>query len=107
MNRLEARLAELAALGQTITYGTLARDLDIPGPGAIAKLTAALESLMESDATTGRPLRAALCEGRLAGGLPAQGFFDKAAALGRYDGSDPALWVAAERARLFSAPPAS
>jgi HAMP domain-containing protein len=106
MNRLEARLAELAALGQTISYGDLARELAIPGPGAIAKLTAALEALMEIDTSQGRPLRAALCMGRLAGGLPAQGFFDKAAALGRYDGSDPALWVAAERARLFSIPPA-
>lgn len=103
MNRLESRLAELAALGQTITYGELARELAIPGPGAIAKLTSALEALMETDASQGRPFRAALCEGRLAGGLPAQGFFDKAAALGRYDGSDPALWVASERAALFTA----
>lgn len=102
MNRLESRLAELAALGQTITYGTLARELQIPGPGAIAKLTAALEALMETDASQGRPFRATLCEGRLADGLPAQGFFDKARALGRYDGSDPALWVAAERAALFA-----
>jgi hypothetical protein len=103
MNRLEARLAELAALGQTITYGALAQDLAIPGPGAIAKLTDALESLMERDAAKGRPLRAALCAGRLAGGLPAQGFFDKAAALGRYDGSDPLVWIASERAALFAA----
>lgn len=100
MSRLEARLAELAALGQTISYGALARELQIPGPGAIAKLTAMLESLMESDAAMGRPLRAVLCEGRLAGGLPAQGFFDKAQALGRYDGSNPAIWVTAERAAL-------
>ena len=83
-----------------------ARERATPGPGAIAKLTDALEALMDTAASQGRPFRAALCAGRLAGGLPAQGFFDKAAALGRYDGSDPALWVAAERARLFSIPPA-
>jgi hypothetical protein len=103
MNRLEARLAELAALGQTITYGALARDLDIPGPGAIARLTAALEALMETDAAAGRPFRAALCAGRLSGGLPAQGFYDKALALGRFDGNDPAAFATTERAALFAA----
>lgn len=100
MNRLEARLAELAALGLTVSYGDLARDLAIPAPGAIAILTAALEVLMDEDARQGSPLRAALCMGRLSGGLPAQGFFDKAQELGRYDGSDPALWIARERAAL-------
>ncbi len=87
MNNFEARLAELAALQQTITYGQLARDLAIPGPGAIAKLTEALEMLMETDSAAGRPLRAALCVGRLAQGLPAAGFFEKAASLG-YDLGD-------------------
>lgn len=97
---LEARLAEIKAQGQTIGYGDLARRLDIPGPGAIARLTAALEALMDEDARSGRPLRAALCCGRLTGGLPAVGFFRKAAELGR-DVSDPEGFVAAERAALF------
>jgi hypothetical protein len=37
-------------------------------------------------------------------GLPARGFFQKAAALGRYAGPEDgdANWVAAERARLSS-----
>lgn len=92
---LTARLAMLAAQGQTITYGALARDMG----WRVSQLTDALESLMESDARTGHPFRAAVMEGRLSGGLPAQGFFLKLAALG-VDVPDPAAFVAAERARL-------
>ena len=101
-NDLIARLAQLAAQSQTVTYGALARDLALPGPGAIAKLTTALEALMEEDAALGLPFRAVLCEGRLANGLPAQGFFDKARVLGRDVTEDPHSFVAAERHRLFA-----
>jgi len=97
---LEARLAELAAAGETVTYGTLARDLGL----RIGGLTAALEALMEQDAAAGQPLRAVLCAARLSGGLPARGFFDKAEALG-LDVADPAAFVAQQRASLFSARP--
>jgi hypothetical protein len=97
MNSLIARLAELAAQPTTISYGELARALAIPGPGAIAKLTAELEILMEEDAQAGLPFRAAVCEGRLSNGLPAQGFFDKAQALGRYQDQNPTEFVACER----------
>ena len=90
----------LAAAGQTITYGALARALALPGPGAIARLTTALEALMQADAAAGRPLRAAVCAGRLAGGLPAPGFFDLALTLGVWDGRDPEGFVAGERSRL-------
>lgn len=69
-----------------ISYGALARSLDVPGPAAIAKVTAALESLMREDMTAGRPFLAAMCESRLANGLPARGFFEMATALGRYTG---------------------
>lgn len=99
---LEARLAQLAAQSQTVTYGALARDLAIPGPGAIAKLTMALEVLMQEDAALGLPFRAALCKGRLANDLPAQGFFDKAQALGRYANSNPSDFMSTERNRLFA-----
>lgn len=95
MTRLEARLAALAAAGETVTYGALARDLGL----RMAELTTALEALMEEDARAGRPLRAALCEGRFAGGLPARGFFDKAAELG-FDTSDAAGMVARHRTAL-------
>lgn len=94
-DRLLARLAALGAAGQTITYGALARDLGM----RMGELTAALEGLMEQDAALGHPLRAALCEGRLSAGLPAQGFFLKAASLG-FDISDPSTFVAGHRAAL-------
>ncbi|MCU0802446.1 MAG: hypothetical protein MUD11_11845 [Rhodobacteraceae bacterium] len=96
MTPLEARLAALGLAGQTITYGALARDLGL----RMAELTAALEALMVIDAAADRPLRAALCAGRLsAAGLPARGFFDAAQALG-YDVRDPAAFVARHRMAL-------
>jgi hypothetical protein len=97
---LAARLEALAAAGQTISYGALARELQVPGPGAIARLTTALEALMAEDAAQGRPFRAVVCCGRLSGGLPAPGFFEAARRLGRDPGPDPAAYVAAERAAL-------
>ncbi|MEY4983052.1 MAG: hypothetical protein RIR62_1318 [Pseudomonadota bacterium] len=96
MSDLAARLALLAAQGQTVTYGQLARDLG----WRMADLTAALEALMTQDAAAGRPLRAALLKGRLAGGLPARGFFDKAAELG-FDVADAAAFTQDHRARLW------
>jgi hypothetical protein len=96
---LPQRLAQLAALHQTTTYGALARDLNLTGPGTIARLTHALEALMDEDTAANRPLRAALISAR-GSPLPARGFFDKAAALG-HDVSDPAAFISAQRARLF------
>ena len=93
---LAARLASLAARQETLTYAQLAAESGL----RIAELTAALEALMEQDAARGQPLRAALCEGRLERGLPARGFFLKAADLG-FDVSDPAGFVAVQRAGLF------
>ena len=99
---LSLRLADLAAGGKTITYGQLARDLGLTGPSTIARLTTALEALMEEDAAQNRPFRAALLSGRLANDLPATGFFDKATALNRYHGEDPTQYVAEERAALHA-----
>jgi hypothetical protein len=94
--RLEDRLAALAAAGETITYGELARDLDL----RMADLTTQLEALMEDDATKGKPFRAALLRQRLSPEhLPAPGFFQKAAALG-HDVSDPAGFAAFHRHAL-------
>lgn len=97
---LETRLAALAASGQTIAYGDLARDLGL----RMADLTAQLESLMEKDAAQGKPFRAALLRQRLSPeGLPAPGFFQKAAALGRST-DNPAAFVASERQANFLSP---
>jgi hypothetical protein len=96
MKRLEDRLAALAAAGETVTYGQLARDLGL----RMADLTAQLETLMEHDARAGLPFRAALLHQRLSpDGLPAPGFFQKAAELGLAI-HDPAAFTADQRRRL-------
>ena len=99
---LEVRLAQLAASGSTTSYGTLARDLGLTGPATIARLTAALEALMEDDAARNHPFRAALVSGRLNQNLPATGFFEKAAQLGRYNGEDQGTYITQERAALYA-----
>ncbi len=62
---------------------------------------------MAADAEAGRPLRAAVCAGRLLGGLPAPGFFAAAARLGRYSGPtggpEALAFIEVERATLRSA----
>ena len=70
----------------------------------IADLTAQLETLMEKDAAAGKPFRAALLRQRLSSDrLPAPGFFQKAAALGRAT-DDPAAFTASERQANFLSP---
>jgi hypothetical protein len=94
--RLESRLASLAAAGETIAYGDLARELGL----RMSELTTQLEALMEDDAAQGKPFRAALLRQRLSPeGNPAPGFYEKAAALGRIVDAD------AERRALFANPP--
>lgn len=94
--RLEEKLAALAAAGETITYGDLARDFGL----RMADLTGQLEALMVQDAAAGQPFRAALLRQRLsADHLPAPGFFHKAAELG-HDVSDPAGFTALHRRAL-------
>lgn len=94
----ETRLSALAAAGETITYGALAKDLGL----RMADLTAQLEQLMETDAAEGKPFRAAvLCQRLSPDHLPAPGFFLKAAELGRPT-DDPVAFTARERLRLSS-----
>ncbi|TQM93368.1 hypothetical protein [Roseinatronobacter monicus] len=80
--RLVAALNHLAQTRHCITYGALAAQIGLDGPGRIRRLTDLLEALMEEDAARGRPLRAALVTGKASGGVPAPGFFLKASALG-------------------------
>ncbi|MCW1917771.1 hypothetical protein NX862_03320 [Rhodobacter sp. KR11] len=96
---LTERLSQLIRTGTATTYGALAKDLDV---APLSRLTEALESLMEEDAAKGHPFRAALVCARLTPDLPAPGFFDRAAALGRYHGEEPRDYVAQERAALQS-----
>ncbi len=99
---LEVRLAQLAAQNQTTTYGALAKDLDLTGPASIARLTDALEALMDQDAAQNHPFRAAVVSGRLNQNLPATGFFAKATSLNRYHAEDPATYIEKERAALHA-----
>ena len=95
---LAARLSTLARAGKTVTYGALARDLGLTGPGTIAQLTTALEVLMEADAAAGLPFRAALLTAR-GSPLPATGFFQKAADLGFTIANPEAFIIDRERPR--------
>jgi hypothetical protein len=99
---LAEALAGLARRGEVMAYGDLARALALHNPGSIARLTDALEALMVEDAAKGQPMRAVLCRAKL-NDLPAAGFFALATQLGRFDGQDPAGFVASERAALFNA----
>jgi hypothetical protein len=96
---LEARLTALTLARQTTTYGALARDIGLTGPSTIARLTDALEALMQDDTAAGRPLRAALVNAR-GKDLPAPGFFAKAKALG-HDIADPQGFIDRTRKALF------
>jgi hypothetical protein len=86
--QLRTCLQNMAAAGLTITYGGLARLLELSPPNTIHQVTVALERLMEEDAGAGRPFIAALVISKARGGLPAMGFFDCARRLGRFTG-DP------------------
>jgi nitroreductase len=67
---------------KTVTYLDVAEVIDIQAPHRIHKLTQLLEALMEHDQKRHQPLRAALVVSRSQAGLPAEGFFLKAQALG-------------------------
>jgi hypothetical protein len=86
--QLRAFLQNMAAADLTITYGGLARLLELSPPNTVHQITVALEHLMKEDAEAGRPFIAALVVSKARGGLPAMGFFDCARRLGRFAG-DP------------------
>ena len=65
------------------TYAQLADALDVSPPHRVGQVARALERTMAEDAAAGRPFLAALVVRRAPGGLPARGFYDRAAALGR------------------------
>jgi hypothetical protein len=85
---MRTALRHLAALGETVTYQGLASALNLAPPNTIRQVTSALEILMAEDVAAGRPMIAALVVRKGGAGLPARGFFEKAAELGRFEG-DP------------------
>jgi len=97
-SRLRVYLQERAALRLPITYRDLAKAMLLSPPHTIHQLTEALEELMAEDAATESPFIAAMVVSTWRGGLPAPGFFDCAARLGRFAGD-----AAGADARLFHA----
>ena len=81
--RLRNYLRGTAGRAIPITYQALSKTMQLLPPHTIHRLTEALERLMAEDAVAGRPFIAALVISRASGGLPAPGFFDCAARLGR------------------------
>ena len=109
--RLRAHLQALATLRLPITYREAAKGLLLSPPNTIHQVTKALEQLMAEDAAADRPFIAAMVISKARGGLPAPGFFDCAARLGRFAGDatglDARVFHAAEfnAAITFWAPP--
>ncbi|WP_203594774.1 hypothetical protein [Wenzhouxiangella limi] len=97
-----AVLDQQARRQQTLTYLELADAVAMPGPQRIHRVTRLLEILMQRDATAGRPIRSALAVSRVGQGLPAAGFFDRAARLGLFDGKDPAGFHRRQLEALFA-----
>ena len=84
--RLRAHLQALAALRVPITYRDVAKAMLLAPPHTIHQVTEALEQIMAEDAAADRPFIAAMVISKWRGSLPAPGFFDCAARLGRFTG---------------------
>jgi len=89
--RLRAHLQALATLRLPITYREAAKALLLSPPNTIHQVTEALEQLMAEDAAADRPFIAAMVISKARGGMPAPGFFDCAARLGRFAGDATGL----------------
>jgi hypothetical protein len=96
--RLRAYLQVLATQRLPIIYREAAKGMLLSPPNTIHQLTEALEQLMAEDAQADRPLIAAMVISKWRGGVPAPGFFDCAARLGRFAGD-----AAGPEARAFHA----
>jgi hypothetical protein len=90
--------AHLATRRLPITYQEAARGLLLLPPNTIHQVTEALEQIMAEDAAADRPFIAAMVISKWRGGLPAPGFFDCAARLGRFAGD-----ATGPEARVFHA----
>jgi hypothetical protein len=82
-------LLRVAAGTATVTYQALAAELQLQPPNTIHQLTTLLEKLMHEDAAAKRPFIAALVVSKRPPYLPGRGFFQCAADLGRFNGSEP------------------
>jgi hypothetical protein len=102
-HRLRVHLQALATQGSPITYNDAAKGLRLSPPNTIHQVTQALEQIMAEDAAADRPFLAAMVVGKWRGGLPAPGFFDCAARLGRFTGDATGPGARAFHEAQFSA----
>ena len=84
--QLRAHLQTFATQRLPITYREAAKGLLLAPSNTIHQVTEALERLMAEDAEADLPFIAAMVISKARGGLPAPGFFDCAARLGRFAG---------------------
>ena len=101
--RLRAHLQARATLRLPITYEEAAKGLRLSPPNTIHQVTQALEQLMAEDAAADCPFIAAMVISKARGGLPAPGFFDCAARLGRFAGDATGPGAGVFHAAQFSA----
>jgi hypothetical protein len=100
---LRRALLPVARLRSWLSYAQLAQALALPQPHSIRRAALLLEDLMAEDAAARLPFLAALVVSPRRGLLPAPGFFEAAAALGRPQAlADPAAFHAAERAAVLA-----
>ncbi|HKL51937.1 MAG TPA: hypothetical protein VJ908_12290 [Wenzhouxiangellaceae bacterium] len=100
--RLRAVLEQARRENRTVTYLQAADATGIEPPQRIHQLARLVEILLKQDVAAGRVPLAALVVSRVRGGLPAPGFFDRAARLGIFDGADPARFHSELLASLFN-----
>jgi hypothetical protein len=101
--RLRLHLQVLAAQRVPIIYRELAKTMLLSPPHTIHQLTEALEQLMAEDKAADHPFIAAMVVSKWRGGLPAPGFFDCAARLGRFAGDASGAEARAFHAGEFNA----
>jgi hypothetical protein len=89
--RLCVHVQALATRRLPITYQDAAKGMFLSPPNTIHQVTEALQQLMGEDAAADRPFIAAMVISKARGGLPAPGFFDCAARLGRFAGDATGL----------------
>lgn len=101
LQRLRAVLEQARRERRTVTYLQAADAVGVEAPQRIHKLSRLVEILLKEDVDAGNPPLAALVVSRVRDGLPAPGFFDRAARLGIFDGSHPARFHSELLCSLF------
>ena len=101
--RLRAILEQARLERKTLTYLQAADAVGVEPPQRIHKLSRLVEILLKQDVDAGRAPLSALVVSRVRGGLPAPGFFDRAARLGIFDGHDPERFHSELLSSLFDA----